>query len=94
MSSGKVLTSLLDREELVKKSELSLTLPMKSKSQKISYLKFVFNACFSLTSFNKALVDKYLDIPYVEVSKPLKLTSTSFSFNSCRPNADTLAVTS
>ena len=54
----------------------------------------MFNACFSLTSFNKALVDKYLDIPYVEVSKPLKLTSTSFSFNSCRPNADTLAVTS
>lgn len=65
----------------MKKSELSLTSPMKSKSQKISLLQFVFNKCFSLTSFNKALVDKYLDIPYVEVSKPFRLTSTSFSFN-------------
>lgn len=86
---------LQNREELARKSELSLTSLMKGQSQLKWILIYRLKGLFSLTNFNKALVDLYLDIPYVEVR-----TIFRFVFILClsqlfrRPNADMLAVIS
>lgn len=50
----------------MKKSELSLTIRMTSEYLSTSY-SIVSQRFRSLTNFNKALVDLYLNIPYVEV---------------------------
>lgn len=51
----------------MKKSELSLTIPMTSKLHQAFFFSRFTQRYLSLTNFNKALVDLYLDIPYVEV---------------------------